>query len=75
MIGVCKDASDITELVARTTGKQLKKRDITLVDQSGSAVSLFQRFIFTSVLLLTACGMFVLTLKLKEKTRAYFIDL
>ncbi|CAH2096286.1 unnamed protein product [Euphydryas editha] len=39
-IGVCKDASDLQELTARNTGKLLKKREISLVDQSGAAITL-----------------------------------
>lgn len=40
VIGVCKMASDVQELTARNTGKQLKKRELTLVDSSGGAISL-----------------------------------
>ncbi|KAJ0176690.1 hypothetical protein K1T71_007869 [Dendrolimus kikuchii] len=40
VIGVCKMASDLQELTARNTGKQLKKRELTLVDSSGGAVTL-----------------------------------
>lgn len=39
VIGVCKSASDVQELTAKSTGKLLKKREVTLVDQSGGAVS------------------------------------
>ncbi|XP_047503959.1 replication protein A 70 kDa DNA-binding subunit [Pieris napi] len=39
-IGVCKMASDVQELTARSTGKLLKKREVTLVDPSGGAISL-----------------------------------
>ncbi|CAK1556348.1 unnamed protein product [Leptosia nina] len=39
-IGVCKMASDLQELTARSTGKQLKKREVTLVDSSGGAIAL-----------------------------------
>lgn len=37
-IGVCKGASELQELTARNTGRLLKKREVTLVDQSGAAV-------------------------------------
>ncbi|XP_049873501.1 replication protein A 70 kDa DNA-binding subunit [Pectinophora gossypiella] len=40
VIGVCKSAADVQELTARTTGKLLKKREATLVDQSGGAIVL-----------------------------------
>ncbi|XP_038209890.1 replication protein A 70 kDa DNA-binding subunit [Zerene cesonia] len=40
LIGVCKSAADMQELTARNTGKQLKKREVTLVDSSGGAVVL-----------------------------------
>lgn len=40
VIGVCKMASDVQELTAKSTGKLLKKREITLVDSSGAAVTL-----------------------------------
>ncbi|XP_047533064.1 replication protein A 70 kDa DNA-binding subunit-like [Vanessa atalanta] len=39
-IGVCRAASDLQELTAKSTGKLLKKREVTLVDQSGSAITL-----------------------------------
>ncbi|KPI94468.1 Replication protein A 70 kDa DNA-binding subunit [Papilio xuthus] len=37
MIGVCKSAADVQELTAKSTGKLLKKREVTLVDSSGGA--------------------------------------
>ncbi|XP_050527598.1 replication protein A 70 kDa DNA-binding subunit-like [Daktulosphaira vitifoliae] len=39
VIGVCQHASDVVNLVSKTTKKELKKRDITLVDQSLSSVT------------------------------------
>lgn len=39
IIGICQQANDIQNLVARTTKRDLKKRDITLVDQSDASVS------------------------------------
>uniref|UniRef100_A0A1B6MN54 Replication protein A subunit n=1 Tax=Graphocephala atropunctata TaxID=36148 RepID=A0A1B6MN54_9HEMI len=39
LIGVCKSATDLQNLVARTTNRELKKREITLVDHSLTAVS------------------------------------
>lgn len=39
VIGVCKSAADLQELTAKSTGKLLKKRELTLVDNSGGAVS------------------------------------
>lgn len=40
VIGVCKSAADVQELTARSTGKLLKKREVTLVDSSGGAIVL-----------------------------------
>ncbi|XP_065291671.2 replication protein A 70 kDa DNA-binding subunit [Dermacentor albipictus] len=40
VIGVCKSASDIQTVTRRTTNQELKKRDISLVDRSGTEVSL-----------------------------------
>lgn len=40
VIGVAKHASDIQTLVSRNTGKELKKREVTLVDHSNASVSL-----------------------------------
>nr|CAD7264523.1 unnamed protein product [Timema shepardi] len=40
VIGVCKNVGDVVTFTARTTNKELKKRDITLVDQSNTSVSL-----------------------------------
>ncbi|XP_050528390.1 replication protein A 70 kDa DNA-binding subunit-like [Daktulosphaira vitifoliae] len=39
VIGVCQHTSDIVNLVSKTTKKDLRKRDITLVDQSLSSVT------------------------------------
>ncbi|CAH1992742.1 unnamed protein product [Acanthoscelides obtectus] len=40
IVGVVKDVGDIQNLQSRTTGRELKKRDVTLIDQSNTAVSL-----------------------------------
>ncbi|KFM74172.1 Replication protein A DNA-binding subunit, partial [Stegodyphus mimosarum] len=40
VIGVCKSASDVLTFTARTTNKELIKRDIRLVDRSNKEVSL-----------------------------------
>ncbi|XP_046386232.1 replication protein A 70 kDa DNA-binding subunit [Ischnura elegans] len=40
VIGVCKSAADVQSLVARTTQRELKKRDVTLVDNSNTEVTL-----------------------------------
>lgn len=53
-IGVCKGASDLQELTARNTGKLLKKREVTLVDQSGAAVCIIFFFI-SYILILQTC--------------------
>ncbi|XP_046966364.1 replication protein A 70 kDa DNA-binding subunit-like isoform X2 [Vanessa cardui] len=39
VIGVCKIASDLQERTTKSTGKILKKREMTLVDQSHSAIT------------------------------------
>lgn len=38
VIGVCKSTNDVQTITGRTNGRQFKKRDITLVDQSNRAV-------------------------------------
>lgn len=40
IVGVCKSAADLQELTAKSSGKLLKKREVTLVDNSGGAVGL-----------------------------------
>lgn len=40
VIGVCQTASDLVNLVSKTTKKDLKKRDVTIVDQTMSSVTL-----------------------------------
>lgn len=40
IIGVCKSAGDVVNLVSRTTNRELKKRDVILVDHSLSSVTL-----------------------------------
>ncbi|EDV49955.1 replication protein A 70 kDa DNA-binding subunit [Drosophila erecta] len=39
-IGICKEVGELQSFVARTTNKEFKKREITLVDMSNSAISL-----------------------------------
>lgn len=39
VIAVCKDVGDIFKFTAKTSGKELTKRDVTLVDRSGMSVS------------------------------------
>ncbi|XP_026327130.1 replication protein A 70 kDa DNA-binding subunit isoform X1 [Hyposmocoma kahamanoa] len=40
VIGVCNSSANIQELTARSTGRLLKKREVTLVDSSGGAIVL-----------------------------------
>ncbi|XP_055587325.1 replication protein A 70 kDa DNA-binding subunit-like [Uranotaenia lowii] len=40
MIGVCKEASEVVQFTAKTSGRDLKKREVTVVDTSNAAVSL-----------------------------------
>ena len=39
MIGIVKSACEVTTIVAKQTGKEIKKRDIQLVDNSNCAVT------------------------------------
>ncbi|XP_016960724.1 replication protein A 70 kDa DNA-binding subunit [Drosophila biarmipes] len=39
-IGICKEVGELQSFVARSTNKEFKKRDITLVDMSNSAINL-----------------------------------
>lgn len=41
VIGVCKSTSDLQMFQARSTGREMKKRELTIVDQSDNAVSVF----------------------------------
>ncbi|XP_060839354.1 replication protein A 70 kDa DNA-binding subunit [Rhopalosiphum padi] len=40
VIGVCQTAGELTKLMSKTTRKELKKRDVTIVDQSLSSVTI-----------------------------------
>ncbi|KAJ9597480.1 hypothetical protein L9F63_011665, partial [Diploptera punctata] len=40
VIGVCKSFGDVQNLTARTTNRELKKREITIVDESNTSVTL-----------------------------------
>ncbi|XP_025413456.1 replication protein A 70 kDa DNA-binding subunit isoform X1 [Sipha flava] len=40
VIGVCQTAGDVVNLVSKTTRKELKKRDVTIVDQSLSSITI-----------------------------------
>ncbi|ALC46337.1 RpA-70 [Drosophila busckii] len=39
-IGICKDVGELQTFTSRTTNKEFKKRDLTLVDMSNSAITL-----------------------------------
>lgn len=39
--GVCREVGDILQFTAKTSGRELKKREVTLVDRSGASVSIF----------------------------------
>ncbi|KAH8284199.1 hypothetical protein KR054_012094, partial [Drosophila jambulina] len=39
-IGICKEVGELQSFVSRTTNKEFKKRDLTLVDMSNSAINL-----------------------------------
>lgn len=38
IIAICKEASEAVRLTAKTTGRELIKRDVTLVDSSGASI-------------------------------------
>ncbi|XP_031632411.1 replication protein A 70 kDa DNA-binding subunit, partial [Contarinia nasturtii] len=40
VIGVCRDVGELQAFTAKSTGKELKKRDITLVDNTDASVNL-----------------------------------
>lgn len=40
VVGVCRDASDLSNITVRATGRELIKRELTLVDQSNVCISL-----------------------------------
>ncbi|XP_031346155.1 replication protein A 70 kDa DNA-binding subunit-like isoform X2 [Photinus pyralis] len=40
VLGACKSTSDLQMLQSRSTGRDLKKRELTLVDQSNNAITL-----------------------------------
>ncbi|XP_058813344.1 replication protein A 70 kDa DNA-binding subunit [Topomyia yanbarensis] len=40
VIGVCKEVSDVVQFTAKSSGRELKKREITMVDSSHAAVQL-----------------------------------
>ncbi|XP_012275093.1 replication protein A 70 kDa DNA-binding subunit [Orussus abietinus] len=40
VLGICTSTSDVQNLTARSTGRELKKRDINLIDQSNTMISL-----------------------------------
>jgi len=40
VIGVCQMTSDVVNLVSKTTRKELKKRDVTIVDQSLTSINI-----------------------------------
>uniref|UniRef100_A0A182QCD7 Replication protein A subunit n=1 Tax=Anopheles farauti TaxID=69004 RepID=A0A182QCD7_9DIPT len=40
VIGVCKQAGEVNQFTAKTSGRELKKREVTLVDSSNASVEL-----------------------------------
>uniref|UniRef100_A0A182Y582 Replication protein A subunit n=1 Tax=Anopheles stephensi TaxID=30069 RepID=A0A182Y582_ANOST len=40
VIGMCKEAGEVMQFTARTSGRELRKREITLVDSSAASVQL-----------------------------------
>lgn len=39
LVGVCREAAELSTVTQRTTGKELRKRDLTLVDSTNRAVN------------------------------------
>jgi replication factor A1 len=39
IIGVCKSSGDVQTLMSRSTNRELKKREVVVVDQSNKSVS------------------------------------
>uniref|UniRef100_A0A182MBH5 Replication protein A subunit n=1 Tax=Anopheles culicifacies TaxID=139723 RepID=A0A182MBH5_9DIPT len=40
VVGMCKEASEVVQFTAKTSGRELRKREITLVDSSNASVQL-----------------------------------
>ncbi|XP_065081416.1 replication protein A 70 kDa DNA-binding subunit [Ochlerotatus camptorhynchus] len=40
VVGICKEAGDVLQFTARSSGRELKKREVTVVDSSNAAVQL-----------------------------------
>ncbi|XP_050069217.1 replication protein A 70 kDa DNA-binding subunit [Anopheles maculipalpis] len=40
VVGMCKEASEVVQFTAKTSGRELRKREITLVDSSAASVQL-----------------------------------
>lgn len=40
VLGICRDAGEVIQFTAKTTNRELKKRDITLVDSSQASITL-----------------------------------
>lgn len=40
VVGICKEASDVMQFTAKSSGRELKKREVTMVDSSNAAVQL-----------------------------------
>jgi replication factor A1 len=41
VIGVCKSSGEVQTLISRNTNRELKKREVVIVDQSNTGVSKF----------------------------------
>lgn len=40
VIGVCKSVSDVQTIIARSSNRELQKREVVLVDQTNTCVSI-----------------------------------
>lgn len=45
VVGICNEVSDVQTIHAKSTGIELKKREITLVDESNTGVSIFSSLV------------------------------
>lgn len=54
--GVCREVGDIIQFVAKTSGRELKKRDVTLVDRSSASVCIKHKWVVQIVRKISRVG-------------------
>ena len=52
VIGVAKSASDVTTIVSKTTNRELRKREVHLVDATNTEVSYFEPLILVKAIII-----------------------